>query len=141
MRVVLDTNIIVSGLIAPHGPSARTLSATPQYFEMCVSPAVFAEYEEVFHRPRFFKRLPPRYVEKALASIRKTASQVHPTRTLKSSTHESDNRLYECADAAQADYLVTGNTKHFPVGYGNTKIVTPRQFLEIIAGQHREQKK
>ncbi len=59
MRVVVDTNIIVSGLIAPHGPSALTLSVTPQYFEMCVSPAVFAEYEEVLHRPRFFKTISP----------------------------------------------------------------------------------
>jgi uncharacterized protein len=56
---------------------------------------------------------------------------------VKISPDDSDNRLYECAEAAQADYLVTGNTKHFPVEHGSTKIVTPRQFLEILAESRR----
>lgn len=48
------------------------------------------------------------------------------------SPHEPDNRFLECAEAAAADYLVTGNRRHFPRRYKATEVVTPRQFLEIV---------
>jgi len=38
---------------------------------------------------------------------------VTPTTRLEISKHDSDNRFYECADAARADYIVTGNARHF----------------------------
>jgi predicted nucleic acid-binding protein len=45
------------------------------------------------------------------------------------SPDEPDNRFLECAEAAQADYLVTGNTRHFPKKWKQTSIVTPRQLI------------
>jgi predicted nucleic acid-binding protein len=45
---------------------------------------------------------------------------------------ESDNRILECADAGQADYIVTGSTKHFPESFEQSRVVTPRQFIDII---------
>ena len=44
-----------------------------------------------------------------------------------------DNRFLECAEAAEADYLVTGNTRHFPRSYQNTQIVSGRRLLDILA--------
>jgi len=44
----------------------------------------------------------------------------------------TDNRFYECAEAGKADYLTTGNTAHFPVNHKFTRIVTPREFIELI---------
>ena len=55
-----------------------------------------------------------------------------PTSTLTISPHDSDNRFYECAEAAGADYIVTGNTRHFSKPYKNTKIITGRQLLELL---------
>jgi len=46
-----------------------------------------------------------------------------------------DNRIYECADAALADYIVTGNTKHFKKPYKATKIISARQLVELIERQ------
>ena len=43
-----------------------------------------------------------------------------------------DNRFLECTEAAGADYLVTGNKKHFPAMYKNTRIVDAREFLDLI---------
>jgi predicted nucleic acid-binding protein len=45
----------------------------------------------------------------------------------------ADNILVECAEAARADYLVTGNQRHFPKFWKNTKIISSREFLNIIA--------
>lgn len=52
------------------------------------------------------------------------------------SKHDSDNRFYECANAANADYIVTGNTKDFTKPYKDARIINSRQFLEVmISGQ------
>jgi len=45
----------------------------------------------------------------------------------------ADNMFVECADAARADYLVTGNLRHFPKFWKNTKIISSREFLTVIA--------
>jgi predicted nucleic acid-binding protein len=48
------------------------------------------------------------------------------------SAEEDDNRIYECAVAAKAHYIITENTKHFSKPYKLTKIVTARQLLELL---------
>ena len=54
IRVVLDTNIIVSALLQPLGPPAQVLLlSVGRSVQFCVSGSVYAEYEEVIRRPRF----------------------------------------------------------------------------------------
>ena len=57
---------------------------------------------------------------------------VRPTETVRVSPDPDDNIFLECAQAAQADYLVTGNLKHFPVSWKGTRIIPPRHLLDII---------
>jgi putative PIN family toxin of toxin-antitoxin system len=131
-RVVLDTNIVVSALLVPSGAQAIVLMlALRGHITLCASPAILAEYEEVLHRPRL--KLQPQQIEKALAGIRKVAHLVEPVQTLSVSPHESDNRFLECAEAAEADYFVTGNTRHFPKRHKGTAILTGRRLLDILA--------
>lgn len=135
-RVVLDTNIIVSALLVPSGTQASVLLlALRGPNALYVSQPVLAEYDEVLRRPRL--KLQPRQIDEALAAIRKVAKLVAPAQTLSVSADESDNRFLECAEAAEADYLVTGNTRHFPHIYKTTKIVTGRQFLDMLAGSEK----
>jgi prevent-host-death family protein len=44
-----------------------------------------------------------------------------------------DNMFLECADAARADYLITGNQRHFPRFWKKTKIITRREFISLAA--------
>lgn len=74
-----------------------------------------------------------------LDSLADVAIQVTPTQTLKISDHEEDNRFYECANTAGADYIVTSNTRHFKKSYKTTQIVNARQLLELLAGTHRKE--
>jgi uncharacterized protein len=136
-RVVLDTNIIVSALLVPKGRQAAVLLLALQgQIALYISSPVIAEYEEVLNRPRL--KLQSRHIEEALAAIRKVAYFVTPTQTLSVSAHESDNRFLECAEAAEADYLVTGNARHFPQSHKATKIVTGRRFLDILAESEKK---
>ena len=105
--------------------------------ELFVSEAVLAEYREVFSRPKF-ARLPSAEVAALLALIQSEATMVTPSTRLEVSTHDSDNRFYECADTAQADYIVTGNTRHFTKSHKNTRIVTGRGLLDLVLAGHEK---
>jgi predicted nucleic acid-binding protein len=58
---------------------------------------------------------------------------VVPSRRLEVSSDPDDNRFPECADADRADYLVTGNLRHFPRFWKKTKIITPRELIGLVA--------
>ena len=58
---------------------------------------------------------------------------VTPSRRLEVAGEPDDNRFLECADAAKADYLITGNQKHFPRFWKKTKIITAREFISLAA--------
>jgi len=138
LRIVIDTNELISAAVRPQGSQALVVNLVAFHaVELFVSEAVLAEYREVFSRPKF-ARLPAAEVAALLALIESEAIMVTPTTRLELSKHDSDNRFYECADAAQADYIVTGNARHFTKSYKTTRIVNGRELLELMAG--REEK-
>ena len=93
IKVVIDTNVVVSANLIDQGPSAAILNlATNKLVQMFVSAAVIAEYQEVLHRPRL--KLDPARIDGALLLIRNTSIEVFPTNRLAISDHESDNRFY-----------------------------------------------
>jgi predicted nucleic acid-binding protein len=54
-------------------------------------------------------------------------------RPLRIAKDPDDDKFLECADAAKADYLVTGNQRHFPKFWKKTKVITSREFIRIVA--------
>lgn len=132
IRVVIDTNVVVSANLRDEGLPAAILDlAANKKILMCVSETVLAEYKEVLNRPRL--KLSPQRIARSLAVIRKTSVLFKPTRTVTLiKDDDPDNRLLECAHAAGAEYLVTGNTKHFPKIFEATTILTPKQFIDLV---------
>lgn len=132
MRIVFDTNIVVSAMLSPSGTAADALRlALNRHVQFCASEVIFEEYEEVLRRPKF--RRPPQVVSALMKAVRAVAELVKPTATLAVSADDADNRFLECAKAAKADYIVTGNIQHFPVAWGRTRIITARRLVELIA--------
>lgn len=100
---MLDTNVLISAAVKPLGRQAQVVNLVAfRAVELFVSKAVLAEYREVFSRPKF-ARLPSAGVATLLALIESEATLVTPSTRLEVSTHDSDNRFYECADAARRD--------------------------------------
>jgi putative PIN family toxin of toxin-antitoxin system len=131
-RVVLDTNVVVSALLKPQGSEDQVLRlALAGRLLLCVSPQVLAEYGRVLSSPKF--KFQPGEVATALRQLEKAGSLFRPARILEISGHEPDNRFYECADAAQAAFLVMGNLRHFKKDYQATKIVNARKLLDLLA--------
>jgi putative PIN family toxin of toxin-antitoxin system len=98
-RVVLDTNIIVSALLQPLGIPARVLVlALGGAIEMCISAAVYSEYEEVISRPRFSRSA--EVISGALRAIRESSIWVRPSETVQACSDPDDDMFLECAEAA-----------------------------------------
>jgi putative PIN family toxin of toxin-antitoxin system len=132
IRAVLDTNVVVSALLRSGGlPDAIFNLAINGEIQLCVSEPILAGYEEVLRRPRL--AIHPDKVTIALARIRAVALMVQPGTPVTVALDPDDNMFLECADAAQAHCLVTGNAKHFPDRWQATQILTPRQFMDARA--------
>jgi uncharacterized protein len=140
IRVVLDTNILVSALLQPQGLPARAflMALAGTTAQLCVSGDVYAEYEEVVRRPKFNRD--EAVIESALHAIRQNGFWVKPSEKVNVCSDPDDNIFLECAQAARAHYLVTGNLKDFPAKWANTQIVTARQFLDAVAEGQGEPK-
>lgn len=133
MRVVLDTNILISACLKPGGLEARTVALACQgAFTVCVSVAVMAEYSDVLGRPKFSDV--SEEAQRLLEKIRSCALAVAAGPDLTVAADEDDNRLLECAVGCGASYLVTGNLRHFPTQWDSVRIVNARQFLDAEFG-------
>jgi putative PIN family toxin of toxin-antitoxin system len=133
-RVVLDTNIIVSALLQPLGPPAQVLLlALGGSIQLCISGSVYAEYEEVIRRPRL--RRDEAVIHATLGTIREKGLWVKPTEGVQACADPDDDIFLECAQAARAAYVVTGNARDFPASWHDIRIVTPRRFLEVMSGE------
>jgi uncharacterized protein len=132
LRLVIDTNVVISAALKPEGLQRTTfLLAITKPARLYVSQPILEEYAEVLSRPEFKIRKGLR--QQLLQLIKNRGNLVVPSRRLEVSGDADDNRFLECADAARADYLVTGNLRHFPRFWKKTKIITPREFIGLVA--------
>lgn len=133
-KVVYDTNVIVSAALKPESvPGSLVKLARNKRVRLFLSEEIIREYREVLERPKFgFER---RALERFFASNLKVATVVKPAKRFHAALDEPDNRFLECAARARADYLVTGNKKHFPfAAFRGVQIVTPAGFLAALRG-------
>jgi uncharacterized protein len=131
LRVVLDTNIVVSGLLSPKGsPSAILDAATSKQFRCFVSESLIEEYSDVLARSDL--GLDQRRVARFIRDFRKVALLVAPRQKALVARDPDDNMVMECALEAEADFVVTGNTRDFPLNFRGVRVVTPRDFLVVL---------
>jgi uncharacterized protein len=131
LRIVLDTNIIVSALLNNVGLPRTVLTvAVTRPARLYVSDEILKEYKTVSARPKFAISKGSRL--QFLQLLKNRARLVTPLRKLGVTKDPADNIFLECAEAAAVDYLVTGNQKHFPRFWGKTKVISARDFVDLI---------
>ncbi|MGC2694829.1 MAG: putative toxin-antitoxin system toxin component, PIN family [Candidatus Angelobacter sp.] len=132
LRLVIDTNVLVSAVLKPDGLQRTVfLLATTKPARWYVSKPIMEEYAAVLARPELNIRKSLRL--QVIQLIKNHIYPVTPSRLPQLTTDPDDNIFLECADAARADYLVTGNQRHFPRFWKKTKIIHSREFLDIVA--------
>jgi uncharacterized protein len=124
---VLDTNVVISGLLSPNGPPGRLMDAVlARRLGVVVDDRILHEYREVLARAKFGFD-----AERVSALLRIMAFQTHvsalPVKGLKSSDPD-DTMFLEAAAASEEKTLVTGNMKHYPsAGRGPVVVLTPTE--------------
>jgi len=131
--MVLDTNVLLSALAFPGSkPDQVLLRVRRGEVELFLSSCILAELERIL-RNKF--RFTKRQTDERVTVIRRMATLVEPAERLALvAAKDDDNRILECAVAARADYLVTGDKEHLlPLrSIGTTQIVTPAAFLDLL---------
>ena len=113
IRAVIDTNVLISGLLSPTGNEALIILAINQgLMHPCVTDEILEEYAEVLGRPKF--AFGPDEIDALLAMMRGKGELIAPRGTAPALPDASDGKFLHCAVAAQAEYIVTGNKRHFP---------------------------
>ncbi len=138
MRVVLDTNTLVSAILSSIGPPRRLLDAArAQVFELYSSPVLMAELLDVMVREKFAKRLVAAGLTPLgiVGEIRRLAVMAAPADVPRVVASDADDdHVVACALAAQADLIVSGDKHLLGLGgsYQGIAIVTPAQAVQRI---------
>lgn len=114
LRLVLDTNVILSGFMSPHGPPATLLDAVRQgRSQLVTSPAQLAEIEDVMRRPKLQRFLRPGAADDFADLLHAAAELITgPLPTLTDSPDPDDNLILATAVAGRATLIVSGDKKH-----------------------------
>lgn len=131
MKIVLDTNILVSGLLQPFGPSGQIVRLVAVgELVLCHDSRILAEYREVLLRKKF--SFDPERIEILLDEIRAGGIPVAAHPLAIRLPDPDDEPFLEVALAGGAQCLVTGNTKHYPADARHgVEVISPRSFIEL----------
>lgn len=131
MKIVLDTNILVSGLLQPFGPSGQIVRLVAAgELVLCHDSRILAEYREVLLRKKF--RFDPERVEILMEEIRAGGLPVAARPLAIRLPDPDDEPFLEIALASGAQCLVTGNIKHYPADARHgVEVISPRSFIEL----------
>jgi putative PIN family toxin of toxin-antitoxin system len=130
MRIVIDTNILVSAIINPAGFPAQVVEGVLSWKDKALyDDRIIAEYREVLTRPAM--GFDPDDVEKTLDGILVSGEYISGIRLDVVLPGESDLPFLEVAVAGFADALITGNSKHFKPRKGrhDVKVMSPAGFV------------
>jgi len=138
MLVVLDTNIIISGLYSKRGASYQLLKAAISGDLPCaISPLIALEYEGKLHDKieEGFLKISKRDCAKILDALFAIAKVVwKPIQIRPVLTDPSDDKILECSISGNCTHIITFNTKHFPkvvIRLYGIQPVTPHKFLKL----------
>jgi putative PIN family toxin of toxin-antitoxin system len=128
MKVVIDTNVIVSALINTNGIPSKILALVLSgKVKILYDNRIIFEYIDVLSRKDFGFNM--EIMNDIVDYIKAEGEFVNSEYTNIEFIDETDKKFYEVYESGKAQYLITGNIKHFP---NEDSIITPKGFLEIF---------
>ncbi len=138
MKVVLDSNIFVSAVVNPDGPSATIVRLCQQgSLEAIAAESILRELQDVLYRPHIAGKVhrADDWQSRFVDGIRTFAQIVEPEHTHAGAVPRDpdDDHIIEAAVAGHAEYIVTGDSDLLALrSYEGIAIVTPARFLTVI---------
>jgi putative PIN family toxin of toxin-antitoxin system len=130
LKIVVDTNVLVSALIRPEGIPARILDLILSgQVKIVFDHRIYAEYQDVLLRSEF--GFAPEPVDNLLEFLLQSGERVYTINTSVALPDASDGKFIEVAIDGSAEFLVTGNLKHFPARQRQSvRVVSPREWWD-----------
>jgi uncharacterized protein len=137
MRIIFDTNILLSALLSPLGAPAKLLDAWERkVFTLVASDVLIAELRDVAGRPFFRARLRASAAELLAAGLREFSFYCHDLPSGPIAPDPKDSYLLAMAEASKAEFLVTGDKEFLSLKWHkSTRIITPSAMIEALKAQ------
>jgi putative PIN family toxin of toxin-antitoxin system len=137
MNIVLDTNVLVAGLLSPFGPCGEIVRMVSSgKLVLSVDARILSEYDEVLHRPKF--KFEKDKVNALLDQIERRGRKVASSPLLHSLPDPDDEPFLEVAIAGHVACLITGNQSHFPPKLCmGIKVLSPNQGINFCKKQRK----
>ena len=137
MRVVLDTNVIVSAFLSPHGAPARLFQQYQRdVFALVVSEPILTEYQQALNYPKVQRhhQMDKEEVASVIEELRRAAVFVTPHNPVNPALADRDDvKFFACAVAGDAEYIVSGDRLVQDVGtYQGIQVLSPSLFLTVL---------
>ena len=127
MKVVVDTNVIVSALMNTNGTPAKILALILNgRIKLLYDNRIIFEYAEVLSRKEF--GFNPEIINDTINYFKHDGEFINADHLNAKFLDEADKKFYEVYKSGEADYLITGNLKHFPKSH---TIIAPKDFCEL----------
>ena len=132
LRVVLDTNVLISAILFGGKPRQILEKAIRGEIRLCISEPILEELKGVLRRSKF--DYPPEVIQVILTEFTGIADSVNPPKTIGVVLEDpEDNRILECAVEAEANYIITGDLHLLKLSrYRNIEVLNPVAFLEKL---------
>lgn len=136
MKIVLDTNVLISALLNPDRSPAIILGLIINgKIKLLYDNRILSEYIDVLYRKKF--KFKPEWIEPVIDFIRTEGELIIADPVSASFRDIDDKKFYEVAKTAEAEYIITGNTNHFP---DDDIIKTPKEFIDIYIAAPKDEK-
>lgn len=140
MKIVLDTNVLVAGLLSPFGPCGKVVRMVSSgELILCFDARILSEYHDVLRRPKF------RFEHDKVAALMdyiEYRGQIVAASPLPHSLPDPDDEPFlEIALSGDAEYLITGNHAHYPPSLcKGARVLSPANFLNKYSKQLKPKK-
>src|SRR5688572_12338557 len=137
MRVVLDTNVVVSAFLSSQGAPARLFRQFQQdVFDILVSEPILTEYQKALNYPKVqaYHQMSRTQITSVIEDLRRAAILVTPQVQVHPAVADKDDvKLFTCAVAGEATYIVSGDKLVQEVGaYQGIQVLSPALFLTVL---------
>ena len=138
MKIVLDTNVLVSGLLTPFGSSAEIVRMVfSGELLLYIDARILSEYQDVFHRPKF--KFNKDQIGILIDFIKQYGQFISSSPLRNRLPNPDDEPFLEVAIAGRVRSLVTGNTAHYPSQLREgIDIFSPSEFIEFYRKQNKD---
>ena len=132
MKVVFDTNVLISAFISKGPPYLLMKKAMEDKFSLIISPDIFEEFRNVITRKKF--HLSNEQIEDATVILFRISDMIIPLRRVSViQADPDDDRVLECASSSNADIIVSGDSHLLSLSvWEGIRIMKPSEALEYM---------